>query len=117
MRLLKKYSFFWNSESATAFEELKKTMVTVPVLAFLDFYREFIIETDASGKGLGAMLMQEGRPLTFISKALSLQSQNKSVYERELITIVMAFQKWCHYLLEHHFKVQTDQRSLKFLTD
>lgn len=61
--------------------------------------------------------MQEGRPLAFLSKGLSATSKLKSVYEREMMAIVMAVQKWRHYLLGRRFVIRTDQKSLHFLTD
>lgn len=47
-------------------------MTTVPILAMFDFSKEFIVEMDVSGKGLDVVLMQEGRPITYISKAFSI---------------------------------------------
>lgn len=92
-------------------------MVNLPLLAVPDFTKGFVIETDASSKGLGAVLMQEGRPLAFWSQGLSARAQQKSVYERELMALVQAVQRWRHYLIGNHFIVRTDKKSLKFLTD
>ena len=61
--------------------------------------------------------MQEGRPLAFWSTTISKRNQRKSMYDRELMAVVKAVQKWRHYLLGNHFIIKIDQKCLKFLTD
>nr|XP_027096148.1 uncharacterized protein LOC113716047 [Coffea arabica] len=84
------YSFIWNEGAQNSFKQLKQLMVTAPVLKLLDFSKPFIIETDASGGGLGVVLMQEGHPIAFLSKALSPRNLGLSVSEKELLALVMA---------------------------
>ena len=65
-------------------------MTVVPMLALPDFAKPFVIEMDASGQGLGAMLMQEGRPIAYFSKTLSDRAPLHSLYEMELMAIMLA---------------------------
>ncbi|XP_018624163.1 uncharacterized protein [Nicotiana tomentosiformis] len=79
--------------------------------------KTFIVETDASGYGIGALLMQEGHPIAFISKALSPKHAALSVYDRELLAMVHAVTKWSQYLLGHKFIIRTYQKALKYFME
>src|SRR5262249_1793287 len=90
-------------------------MTTAPVLALPNFNLHFVLETDACDVGIGAVLMQMGRPLAYLSQALSIWNQGLSIYEKELLAIVMAVTKWRQYLEGNHFIIRTDHESIKHL--
>ena len=69
--LLKRNSFLWDDEERKCFETLKQIMSSTPVLKTPDFSKPFVIECDASGFGIGAVLMQEGHPIAFESRKLN----------------------------------------------
>ncbi|KAA0061682.1 soluble inorganic pyrophosphatase 1 [Cucumis melo var. makuwa] len=106
-----------SEEAETAFERLKMAMMTLPVLIMRDFNLSFEIESDAPGFGVGAVLTQGRRPITYFNKTSCMQDRARLVYERELIAVVFSVQRWRPYLLGRKFMVKTDKRSLKFLLE
>ncbi|KAA0031986.1 Transposon Ty3-I Gag-Pol polyprotein [Cucumis melo var. makuwa] len=116
-QLLKKGVYEWTAAAHEVFEKLKVAMMTLPILALPDFSLPFEIETDASGYGVGAVLIQNNRPIAYFSQTLAMRGRAKSVYERELMAVVLAVQRWRPYLLGKRFVVKTDQQSLKFLLE
>ncbi|KAF8391034.1 hypothetical protein HHK36_023334 [Tetracentron sinense] len=115
--LLKKDTFQWSPATNITFDALKQTMSTTLVLALPNFTQTFIVECDALGTGIGGVLMQSGHPIAFTRKALSRRNLALSTYEKEMLAVVHAVTKWRPYLLGHHFKIRTDQCSLKFLME
>ncbi|KAL0420984.1 UNVERIFIED_CONTAM: Retrovirus-related Pol polyprotein from transposon.6 [Sesamum latifolium] len=115
--LLKKDGFIWNPEAEAAFNHLKEVMTSVPVLALPNFSQPFIVETDACGKGIGAVLMQEGRHIASLSKALATKNMGLSTYKKGFLALLLAITKWKHYLQGNHFIIRTDQKSLKHILD
>lgn len=114
---MKKGSFIWTSQADAAFDKLKEAMCTTPVLALPDYSLPFIIEADASGKGIGVVLMQQGKPIAYFSQGLAHKHQSLSTYEKELLAIVKATEKWHGYLQGHHCIIRTDHQSLKYLLE
>ena len=106
--LLKKNSFSWNHEVEEAFHQLKLAMSNPPLLALPDFSKTFTVECDASGYGLGAVLMQEQRPIAFHSQALKGRALALSTYEKEFLALVTVVKKWRPYLVGNAFIIKTD---------
>ena len=86
------------------------------VLQLPDFSRPFfIVVTDASGKGLGAILMQDDHPIAFESRKFKLAESKYSIYDKVLSAVVHALKMWKHYLMGFQFMIKTDQQSIKHL--
>ena len=115
----KEVPFVWNLDAEQSFDRLKEELSTAPILAFPKEVGEFILDTDASGIGVGAVLQQmqdnEERVIAYASKKLSKQQQRYCVTRRELLAIVVFLREWRHYLLGREFVIRTDHGSLAWL--
>ena len=111
----KNAKFEWTIECQTAFDKLKEMLVSAPVLAYPRFGLgvEFILETDASGVGLGAVLSQtqddeQLHPIAYASRSLDNSERNYGITELETLAVVWAARYFRPYLLGHHTTVFTD---------
>lgn len=118
-QLLKKNTMFkWSSMTDIAFNVLKKALVMAPVLAIPDFNKPFVLETDASDLGIGAVLQHLDHPIAYLSKPLGPRtSGGLSAYEKEYLAILMAVEHWRCYLQHAEFTIRTDQHSLVHLEE
>ncbi len=113
----------WSPQCEDAFQTLKRTLTTVPILAYADFSRPFILEVDASYAGLGAVLSQEVeekvRPVAYASRSLRPSERNTATYSSmrlEFLALKWAMaEKFQEYLLGHKCLVRTDNNPLSHL--
>ncbi|KAH9648159.1 WD REPEATS REGION domain-containing protein [Citrus sinensis] len=114
--IVKKHvGFKWGSEQERAFNLIKEKLVSAPLLALPNFTKTFEIECDASSIGIGAVLMQEWRPIAYFSEKLSGAALNYLTYDKKMYALVRALETWQHYLLPKEFVIHTDHESLKHL--
>ncbi|RVW21226.1 Transposon Tf2-2 polyprotein [Vitis vinifera] len=98
----------WSRPCQMAFESLKEAMSTEPVLRLPDLDLPFEVQTDASDRALGGVLVQEGHPVAFESRKLNNAEQRYSTHEKEMTAVVHCLRQWRHYLLGSIFTVVTD---------
>lgn len=121
-KLLRKGNrFAWSEECETAFRVVKEHLVSSPVISCPDFSRPFVIQTDASDFGLGAVLSQnfpEGeRVVSFISRSLTRSERKFSTTEKECLAVLWAIEKFRPYVEATHFTVVTDHFALLWLNN
>lgn len=115
-----KVKFERTEEAQSAFEELKQALVDALVLAYPDFDKPFVVETDASGRGVGAVLAQKKddghvHPTNFASRSLNSAERNYFACEREALVVIFAIRKFRVYLLSDiPFDLVTDHQSLRY---
>ncbi|KAK1602092.1 hypothetical protein QYE76_017135 [Lolium multiflorum] len=111
----KNVPFVWGKAQQKAFDELKKRLTEAPLLALPDFAKTFEIECDASGLGIGGVLMQNGKPVAYYSEKLDGARLNYPIYDKELYALVRVLEVWQHYLWPREFIIHSDHESLKYL--
>ena len=114
-----KVKFSWGEECQNAFDELKRVLSFSPMLSFPREEEKFILDTDASNIGIGAVLSQKQdgkeRVIAYFSRVLNKAERNYCVTRRELLAIVEAIKAFRHYLLGQKFLIRTDHVSLRWL--
>ena len=116
----KDVTFAWTNESDRAFKKLKKVLCSAPILVFPREGAEFILDTDASGESVGAVLSQKSeegdeKVIAYYSKVLSKRERRYCVTRRELLAVVQAVSHFHCYLYGQNFKIRTDHSALQWL--
>ena len=104
----------WETEKQTAFDTIKTIISRETMLAFPQFDKEFHVYTDASDHQLGAVIMQENKPIAFYSRKLNSAQKRYTTGEQELLSIVETLKEFRNILLGHKLIVHTDHKNLLY---
>jgi hypothetical protein len=107
--------FYWGAAQEYSFNTLIEKLTHAPLLQLPDFGKTFELECDASGIGIGGVLLQEGKPIAYFSEKLSGPLLNYSTYDKELYALVRVLETWQHYLWPKEFVIHSDHESLKYI--
>ena len=108
--------FIWEHEQEAAFEVIKTRLSTAPVLAFFDVQKKVTVNCDASQSGLGAVLLQEGQPIAYVSRALTSTETRYVQIEKELLAVVFALERFHQYTYGKTVDVESDHKPLEAIT-
>ncbi|GKB00787.1 putative reverse transcriptase domain-containing protein [Tanacetum coccineum] len=111
----KSKTFDWGEEQELAFQTLKDKLCNAPVLALPDRPKDFVVYCDASGIGLGCVLMQRGKVIAYASRQLKIHEENYTTHDLELGAVVFALKIWRHYLYGKNSVIYTDHKSLQHI--
>ncbi|GJR41099.1 reverse transcriptase domain-containing protein [Tanacetum coccineum] len=111
----KSKTFNWGEEQEYAFQTLKDKLCNAPVLALPDGSEDFVVYCDASGIGLGCVLMQRGKVIAYASRQLKIHENNYTTHDLELGAVVFALKIWRHYLYGTKSVIYTDHKSLQHI--
>jgi hypothetical protein len=112
--LKKSKTFKWTPRCEANFQELKKRLTTTPVLTMPDMEKPFSVYCDASGQGLGYVLMQDGHVVVYASRQLRKHEEKYPIHDLELAAIVHTLKIWRHYIIGKRCEVYSDHKSLKY---
>ena len=111
---MKKHALYaWGPEHNQAFDYIEKEIVQATIIRYFDPKKETVLQTDASIKGLGACLLQDGHPVYFASKSLQDTEHGYVAIELEALGVAWAMEKFHHFLYASHFTLETDQKLLE----
>ncbi|GJX10285.1 retrotransposon protein, putative, ty3-gypsy subclass [Tanacetum coccineum] len=114
----KKVKFDWSEKAKVVFQLLKQKLCSAPILALAEGSENFVVYSDASRKGLGAVLMQRGeKAIAYASRQLKIHEKNYTTHDLELGAVVFALKIWRHYLYGTKCVVFTDHKSLQHILD
>jgi hypothetical protein len=113
--LEKDKKFEWTHACEASFQEMKKRLTIAPILVMPDMEKPFSIYCDASGQGLGCVLMQDGNVVAYASRQLRKHEAHYPTHDLELADVVHALKIWRYYLMGKRCELYRDHKSLKYI--
>ncbi|GAU50497.1 hypothetical protein TSUD_242400 [Trifolium subterraneum] len=110
-------AFVWDELCENSFNLLKQKLTSAPVLVIPDPDKNYVVYCDASHKGLGCVLMQDGAVVAYASRQLKLHEENYPTHDLELAATIFALRIWRHHLYGVEFALYSDHKSLRYLFD
>jgi hypothetical protein len=107
--------FYLGAAQEHCFNTLIDKLTHAPLLQLPNFGKTFELQCDASGIGIGGVLLQEGKPIAYFSEKLSGSSLNYSTYDKEVYALIHVLKTWQHYLWPKEFVIHSDHESLKHI--
>ncbi|GFO18992.1 retrovirus-related pol polyprotein from [Plakobranchus ocellatus] len=104
--------FLWSESQENAFLAIKAKIADSPCLALYDPRKELVLKNDASDYRLGSFLLQDGKPLGFTSRTLTVAERNYAQIEKELLAVIFGMKKFYHYIFARPARVFTDHKPL-----
>ncbi|KAL5017694.1 hypothetical protein ScPMuIL_005222, partial [Solemya velum] len=104
--------FIWSEQCEKAFTTLKKSLTESPVLAYFDSRKEVVIQVDSSQHGIGAVLLQEGRPIEYASRSLTPAERKWAQIEKEALSVLFGLERFDQYTYGRSVKVENDHKPL-----
>ena len=107
--------YIWSDACEASFQQLKQRLVEAPILALPNSEDDFVIYSDASKRGIGCVLMQNGKVIAYASRQWRPHEQNYPTHDQELAAVIFALKLWRHYLYGAKCDIYTDHQSLKYI--
>ena len=112
-KLLKNYvPYVWSKTQQTSFNAVKVMLAEAPVLAFYNSDKELVLENDASEYGLWSVLLQNGKPVAYASRSLSLSERHYAMTENEMLSVLFGLNTFHHHTYNRDVTVVTDHKPL-----
>lgn len=103
----------WSTAQTNSFTKVKKMIASAPTLAYYDASKDLLIQTDASSQGIGAVALQDGRPVAYASRALSDVEKRYATIEKEMLAVVYGLEKFHQITYGRKVQIQSDHKALE----